>query len=179
MLYLPPQVRPSSLSFFSIQCRPTDTNFQHFQKKKIMMQLKHFSLEILVIPLILKMSIVKHREKQEHFLQYIIHSVNPYCKCSLFKSSWGTWAYYSETCCVSLIFLFSIRLTELNLPSSSSSSFDRRSGQDIHRDFFPNTKICHRCTQVPGINETKDDDDDDDDYVNGTASQIETAVVIN
>ena len=74
-----------------------------------MMLLKHFSLEILVIPLILilKMSIVKHREKQEHFLQYIIHSVNPYCKCSLLKSSWGTWAYYSETSCISLgIFYF-------------------------------------------------------------------------
>ena len=41
---------------------------------------------------------------------------------------------------------------------------------DIHRDFFPNAKICHRCTQVPGINETKDDDDDDDDDdVNGNS----------
>ena len=39
---------------------------------------------------------------------------------------------------------------------------------DIHRDFFPNAKICHRCTQVPWINETKDDDDDDDD-VNGNS----------
>ena len=39
---------------------------------------------------------------------------------------------------------------------------------DIHRDFFPNAKICHRCTQVPGINETKDDDGDDD-YVNGNS----------
>ena len=43
-----------------------------------------------------------------------------------------------------------------------SSSFDHRSGQDIHRNFFPNAKICHRCTEVPGINYTKDDDDDDD-----------------
>ena len=57
-------------------------------------------------------------------------------------------------------------------------------GQDIHRDFFPNAKICHHCTQVPGIN----------NIIQGmmmmmmmmmmlmlmgTASQIETAIIIN
>ena len=39
------------------------------------MELNHFSLEVSL--LIWKMNVVQHREKQEHFLQYIVHFVNP------------------------------------------------------------------------------------------------------
>ena len=78
MFYLPQQVRPSSLSLFPpFSVTQLTQIFSIFKKK--MMYLKHFLLEILVIPLILTMSIVKQKEKPEHFLQYIIHSVNPYC----------------------------------------------------------------------------------------------------
>ena len=37
------------LFFFSLQRRPTDPNFWHFQKKKVTTQLNHFSLEIILL----------------------------------------------------------------------------------------------------------------------------------
>ena len=43
------------------------------------------------------------------------------------------------------------RLEDIACAWSPSLSFDHRSGQDSHGDFFPDTTICHRCTQVHGI----------------------------
>ena len=43
------------------------------------------------------------------------------------------------------------RLEDIACAWSSSLSFDHRSGQDSHGDFFPDTMICHCCTQLHGI----------------------------
>ena len=42
-------------------------------------------------------------------------------------------------------------LEEIACACSSSLSFDHRSGQDSHGDFFPDTTICHHCTRLHGI----------------------------
>ena len=66
--------RPSSFFSLSSVVRPAQI-FSISEKKKLTTELNHFSLEISL--LIWKMNVVQHREKQEHFLQYIVHFVNP------------------------------------------------------------------------------------------------------
>ena len=77
-IYVPVRVRPSSFFLLLASCdRP---KFLAFGKKKVTSYLNHFLLEIILF--IWKMSILtayrdKQEQKQEHFLHYNVHFVNP------------------------------------------------------------------------------------------------------